>query len=248
MTINWHERFVQQSYWTKTLRDHLLQSIVFDSDSPVMEVGCGTGAILAQTDLSTNKKIIGIDKNIESLLMATRNCSNCSFFCADALQLPFTDGSFGLIYCHFFLLWLSNPGATLIEVHRILRDGGSFIAFAEPDYSSRVDFPPPLDVLGVLQAQALHRQGADVGVGKKLPSLLLDAGFELLNFGIIGYESIKPGIPQWWDSEWETLRQDLSPEVSKSDLYNFQEIDRQSWLSGKRVLWVPTYYAVARKR
>ena len=44
--MNWHDRYVQQAGWTRELRSYLFEKVGLSSARRVLEVGCGTGAIL----------------------------------------------------------------------------------------------------------------------------------------------------------------------------------------------------------
>ena len=49
----------------------------------------------------------------------------------------FESGRFDYIFCHYLLLWVSNPFAVLQEATRALKPSGHFAAYAEPDYVPR---------------------------------------------------------------------------------------------------------------
>jgi hypothetical protein len=44
--MDWHSRYLQQAGWTSKLRGYLFQRAGVDKASRVLEVGCGTGAVL----------------------------------------------------------------------------------------------------------------------------------------------------------------------------------------------------------
>jgi SAM-dependent methyltransferase len=247
MMVNWHERFLHQSSWTENIRDYLLQNIPFTKDTMLLETGSGSGVILS--DLTSKKpgQFVGIDNDFERCVMSTRNYRNIHINNADVYSLPFPAFSFDLVICHYFLLWLTNPNSALQEIYRVLKPGGFFLAFAEPDYSRRVDLPRPLDSLGKLQVKSLQSQGVNTIAGKELPSQIAHIGFHLQKFGVTGYEHPIPGIPNWWESEWQVLEHDLLPYLSVEKISTYKELDRVNWLSGNRVLWVPTSYALSQK-
>jgi ubiquinone/menaquinone biosynthesis C-methylase UbiE len=45
--MNWHNRFLQQAGWTRDLRTYLFAQAGIERARRVLEVGCGTGAVLA---------------------------------------------------------------------------------------------------------------------------------------------------------------------------------------------------------
>jgi hypothetical protein len=128
---------------------------------------------------------------------------------------------------------------------RATRLGGHVLAFAEPDYTARVDEPPGLIPLGHWQAESLRRQGADPGLGARLGNLFFRAGIEILETGTIQSPESPPAAEDW-KTEWEVLESDLSGFIPRDDLQKMKELDRQARARGKRVLHVPTYFAWGR--
>ena len=57
--MNWHERFRQQAGWTRDLRTYLFTRADLAHAKHVLEVGCGTGAVLQ--DLETPALLHGLD-------------------------------------------------------------------------------------------------------------------------------------------------------------------------------------------
>jgi cyclopropane fatty-acyl-phospholipid synthase-like methyltransferase len=49
MSVDWHARYLQQARWTRPLREYLYGKAGVDSARRVLEVGCGTGALLASS-------------------------------------------------------------------------------------------------------------------------------------------------------------------------------------------------------
>jgi ubiquinone/menaquinone biosynthesis C-methylase UbiE len=134
--------------------------------SRLLEVGCGTGAILAE--LSNQTGLHGLDINLQALAQCRIHALSAFLVQGNALQLPYLDHSFDIIYCHFLLLWVDDPLLALLEMKRVAKTAGHILAFAEPDYTARVDKPRELVPLGEWQAESLRRQGADPGLGRRL--------------------------------------------------------------------------------
>ena len=247
MKVNWHERYLQQSSWTENIRDYLLKDIPFTETTLLLETGSGSGVILSDLACKKPGQFVGIDINFDRCAVSTRNYRNIAVSNADAYALPYPSTAFDLVICHYFLLWLTDPNLVLQEIFRVLKSGGFFVAFAEPDYSSRIDLPCPLDSLGKLQTKALDGQGVNTITGKELATRIAHNGFRPLKFGVAAYEHPIPGIPEWWESEWQVMEHDLLPYLSAEEIAAYKNLDRDSWLSGTRVLWVPTAYALGQK-
>lgn len=155
MPFDWHTRFQQQAVWTRPLREHLLGQLALREKARILEVGCGTGAVLAE--LASYGDLHGLDIDQSHLEAAQKNLALAVLTRGDAHHLPYAGGSFDLVACHFLLLWLDDPVAALGEMRRVARPGGRVIAFAEPDYGGRIDHPPELEIIGVMQRESLFR-------------------------------------------------------------------------------------------
>ena len=247
MNLDWHARFTEQARWTKPLRDYLLKDHFFSTNAYCLEVGSGTGVISAEFIASHSCKMVGVDLDFERCTISTRNYQNLLEVNGDAYRLPFAINTFDCIFCHYFLLWIKNPKSVMEEIFRVLKPGGKFFAFAEPDYHARIDHPLPLQELGKLQTDSLVKQGVNALTGRELPSLAVSSGFDNCQIGVSGYEQKIGVLPDWWSSEWEVLHDDLTPYLSQDAILNFQNMDRDCWLNGTRILWVPTFYLSCNK-
>ena len=149
----------------------------------MLEVGCGTGAILSEFPESI--PVHGLDVDAVALAQCQSHAPAAVLVQGDALQLPYYNQTFDMVYCHFLLLWVNDPLQAMLEMKRVSRIGGHIMAFAEPDYSTRLDEPPELIPLGQRQVEALQRQGADPALGARLAELFFLAGIDLLETGPI---------------------------------------------------------------
>jgi ubiquinone/menaquinone biosynthesis C-methylase UbiE len=243
---DWHRRFTQQALWTSDLRRYIFEQINIKKNHRILEVGCGTGAILIQLPATTSLKV-GFDINHQYLSMATRNAMDASLTQGDAHVLPYSKRIFDLTLCHFFLLWIANPIQVVSEMTRVTRPGGTVIALAEPDYGGRIDFPQALAQLGQWQTSSLLEQGADPTIGRKLAGIFHQAGLESIQTGVLGGQW--SGIQDWdqWELEWAVLESDLGQEPSLSGRFsNLKDLDKNAYIRGERILFIPTFYAWGR--
>lgn len=244
--LDWHKRYTQQASWTSQLRQHLFERTGLLENQRVLEIGCGTGAVLGDFS-NTSLPTYGLDINLHNLRVAKKYNLKAGFIQGDAHYLPFPNDLFGIVFCHFLLLWVKNPSSVVNEMYRITQVGGAVIAMAEPDYGGRIDHPPALEQLGFLQSKSLEKQGADPFMGRKLAAVFSQADLADIEIGVVGGQWKVPAKQQEWEAEWEILEDDLRELVTKQELIQYQEINHQAWLSGQRILFVPTFYAWGKK-
>jgi len=247
MTLaDWHMRYLQQSQWTQDIRRQIFANARLEPDDCVLEVGVGTGAVLSRIAADYDCVLAGIDIDYQSLRFAQSILPICTLTQADAHILPFPDDKFSLTYCHYLLMWVDDPIQALAEMQRVTRPGGFMIALAESDYSARIDFPPPLDILGRLQTDALQAQGADIRMGRKLGGLFHKAGFSDIEVGLLGARWETDQSQDDDETEWMTLFSDLGERLSAQELTEYQQADEWAGRAGSRVLFIPTFYAVGK--
>jgi len=241
----WHQRFIRQAAWTRTLRHYLFQRANLNQAKRILEIGCGTGAVLSEVSPGS-ALLYGIDINRQHLDLCALNAPGSTLLQGDAFRLPFPPGSFDLIYSHFLFLWLPRPLEALIEMRRIARPGAMILCTAEPDYGGRIDYPQELVHLGIWQTEALRRQGANPNTGRLLSEIFNQAGLIDIQTGVMGGEWQEVISPDDFESEWATLNRDLPGLIKPAQLAEYKKIDRQAWDSGSRVLFVPTFFASGR--
>ena len=244
--LDWHARYVQQAGWTSQTRYYLYERSRLKKAHRVLEVGCGTGALLAELPAYSQAEIHGLDISLPNARQADRNAPSSRIVCGDGNNLPYPNHSFDIVFCHFLLLWVETPSALLREMKRVTKPGGNVLALAEPDYSGRIDFPPELEPLGRLQASSLKAQGADPNAGRQLRSWFVSAGIPLIESGIMAGGWSAPPTHEQRELEWAVIESDLAGNLSAQDIRRLKLIDESAWENAVRVLYVPTFYAWGR--
>ena len=241
LITDWHDRYEEQARWTQPLRHFILTKIPIQSNWSVLELGCGTGAILQDFNL-ISERVVGLDRDLDALVI--QGVNQALLVNADAENPPFQENFYDLIYCHYFLLWLKNPVTVIEAAKRLLKPSGYLAVFAEPDYTSRQTAPETLIKLADLQNKSLVAQGAYLDVGRQLGKLLIDSGFDLQEFGSIN--EAKPILRGLTESEknilrsdWEFLARTKQTEITKAELEELLLLKTEHW-------YVPTYYALAK--
>ncbi len=237
--MNWHERYMQQAGWTHDLRVYLFDQARLADCRRMLEVGCGTGAVLSS--LNTPAALYGLDISCEALKAAKIHTQRTGLICGDAVHLPYPAGTFDITYCHFLLLWVKEPGLALVEMKRVTRPGGFVLALAEPDYTARRDQPQELVAIGKLQTESLRRQGADVGLGSRLADLFYKAGITIRETGALRDRSGVAARDEQ-EQEWAILESDLALVSPPVEIQRMKLLDHQAWSRGQRRMFVPTYF------
>ena len=241
---DWHTQFLRQAEWTQATRSQLYRRANLLRAERVLDAGCGTGVITAELARRTRGEVTGLDLDPAMVAFARQVASDVRFEQGDVLALPFPDGHFDVVCCHFLLLWVKDPERAVCEMARVTREGGSVLICAEPDYGARVDWPD-LPV-AQWQVEGLRHQGADPLMGRKLRELIAGAGLR----GDVGV------LPSLWDSrglrenferEWAWIAHDAGAFVPEVDLGHARAQAAAAIEAGTRLVFLPIFYALARK-
>lgn len=108
----------------------LLELLHPSSDSSILDVGCGSGAVTLQatTWVGSEALVIGSDIAISMLHMGRAKVeddkTDVTFCQMDAERLGFTNASFDYVTCAFSLFQFTNMEQALTEMWRVLKPGG----------------------------------------------------------------------------------------------------------------------------
>ncbi len=91
----------------------------------VLDVATGTGLVAARL-LARGHRVTGLDQSPEMLAVArSRFGDGVDLIEASAERLPFDDGAFDHLTVTYLLRYVEDPGATLRELARVVRPGGT---------------------------------------------------------------------------------------------------------------------------
>jgi ubiquinone/menaquinone biosynthesis C-methylase UbiE len=95
----------------------------------VLDVGSGTGvAADAAASAIPAGLVVGADMSVEMLRVATRARPGLRLIAAEAIQLPFRDGTFDAVLANFVLHEFTRYDTALFDLIRVLRPGGTLAA------------------------------------------------------------------------------------------------------------------------
>ena len=119
---------VEETHWWYAALHQLVLQTLEDRlpkwrEKQILDVGCGTGAILQR--LGNPERNIGIDLATEAVSICHRRGLN-NVRQGDICALPFGDDSFDAVICSSVLYhqWVSDVAGAVREMRRILRPGG----------------------------------------------------------------------------------------------------------------------------
>jgi SAM-dependent methyltransferase len=123
-------RVEETHWWYKALHQLIFQTLEVElpdwREKNIVDVGCGTGAILKQ--LGNPEKNAGIDLAPEAISFCRQRGLN-NVQQGDIHALPFPDASFDAVICSSVLYhqWVGDVEGAVQEMHRVLRPAGTLL-------------------------------------------------------------------------------------------------------------------------
>nr|WP_227376695.1 methyltransferase domain-containing protein [Haladaptatus halobius] len=184
--------------------DELVERSGLGSGDRALDVGCGTSIVaryVAQT-VEPDGSVAGLDLNEGMLEVAKATSSDegsvIEWQEGDATDLPFSDGTFDVVFCQQVLQFVPNPSTTLQEMCRVLvPEGRLVVSVWRP-----IEFNPSY----VTMADTLERHVGDETAAMmrspfpswgmdELRDLVKEAGFHDVSV-TIGIESMRYPSPE----------------------------------------------------
>jgi O-methyltransferase StaMB len=156
----------------------------------VLDVGCGVGGPAAILACEYGARVDGVnivEQQVEwarRFIEANRMADKVRVHLASAMDLPFRDGSFDLVFCLEAAHCFADKPRFLRESHRVLRDGGILLL---------------ADIVGTCRLPLVNCQPAlklDLVTASNWTKMLASAGFTIQEKGMIG-DAVYPGC-RWW--------------------------------------------------
>jgi SAM-dependent methyltransferase len=163
-----------------------LRHLALSVTDRVLDAGCGSGSITRAIASNVPQgSATGADREPKHVDFARRKAaaegiSNIRFEVGDVLRLPFEDRSFDVAWSKHLLQWVREREHALRELKRVVRPGGRVVV-CNFDYFCVSHYP--LDAQLQADAEvffdAMRRElGFDHLLGRKLPHLFMQAGFQ----------------------------------------------------------------------
>jgi demethylmenaquinone methyltransferase/2-methoxy-6-polyprenyl-1,4-benzoquinol methylase len=123
--------FGQDPRW----RRFLVSRLEVGPRETVLDVATGTGAVARELVAERGCTVVGLDQSPEMLAEARRRVpAGVTLVEGRAEELPFPDAAFDALTFTYLLRYVDDPGATLQELARVVRPGGTIagLEFAVP--------------------------------------------------------------------------------------------------------------------
>ncbi|MDA8129362.1 MAG: methyltransferase domain-containing protein [Betaproteobacteria bacterium] len=168
------------------LLDKYLARLAMPPGARVLEVGCGTGAVLralARRD-GFDGEAVGVDHcqifvdTANRFAQAEGVADKVAFKLGDAHRLDFPMAAFDVVIAHTVISHLAAPLAALGEMARVVRPGGSVVIF-DGDYASLTYAFADHDFGNRMDAALANATFNNPRVMRDLPRLLPEFGLKL---------------------------------------------------------------------
>ncbi len=106
--------------------------VKLDPEMAVLDIGCGIGGPARYFAKAFGCRVTGIDLTEEYVNVAAMLTERCGlgdrvdFKCANAIDMPFDDASFDVVWCLNVTMNIEDRGGFYAEVRRVLEPGGHF--------------------------------------------------------------------------------------------------------------------------
>lgn len=112
--------FGQDPRWRRTMVSHVPRD-----GGTVLDIATGTG-LVAERLLARGHRVTGLDQSPDMLAVARRRFGDrIELVEASATEIPFPNASFDHLTFTYLLRYVDDPGATLAELARVVRPGGT---------------------------------------------------------------------------------------------------------------------------
>jgi SAM-dependent methyltransferase len=170
----------------------LLDRVGIPPEAVCLDVGCGGGDVTVELArrVAPRGRVVGVEIDEVKLGLARTEArdvgvENVEFRRADVVG-PLGESDFDVAYARFLLTHLRDPAGCIGRMRDALRPGGLLVV-EDVDFAGSFWYPenPPFGRCLELYTEAARRRGGDPNIGRRLPVLLLEAGFERVGMNVV---------------------------------------------------------------
>lgn len=212
---------LQRDYARRTARQQAAFALpLLRPGMELLDLGCGPGTItLGLARAVAPGAVTGLDHDEEHVdaaraLAAERGVPDVEFRTGDVRAMPFPDASFDVVFENNLFVHLAEDAPVAArEAHRVLRPGG-FLAARDTDVGAAVwgGQSAPMRRFDALFEAWERSRGSEIGLGRRLPGILHDAGFAATTVTV---SADTRGTPETVRSQAEMMTTLLDGEVGR---------------------------------
>lgn len=208
------------------LLDKYANQLAMPATTRILEVGCGTGAVLRAIARRADfgGQATGVDhcptfiEHARSFAETERLGDRLDFRVGDAHRLDFPTGTFDIVIAHTLISHVTAPLAVLGEMARVVRPGGSVVVF-DGDYASLTYAFADHDFGAKMDSALARATFNNPRVMRDLPRLLPELGLKL----VAGWGDAVAEIGQ--GSYFKSFAETYVPYVKRAGVLPDQAID-----------------------
>lgn len=213
------------------LRQRFLRFIPVRRGERVLEVGCGTGAVLRDLVplVGPRGHVVGVDNSRNAVRAARMLCQGegrrhqLTVRLADGARLPFAAGRFDATIAITVVLHVADPLGLTREMARVTRPGGR-VALQDQDFGAVVVAHPDRALTERILRGVVDRMYEEPFSGRRLPGLLREAGLTEVRLRTDVYEDTRL-VP--WTKNFLERRAELAVRFEIVG-----PVEAQRWLDG----------------
>jgi SAM-dependent methyltransferase len=215
------------------LFDHYVDRLALPPGARVLEIGCGTGAMVRRLAQRGDfiGQLVGIDQSPCFIEAAGRFASmesigdRIEFGVGDAHALEHPAASFDVVIAHTLISHVTEPLAVIREMARVVRPGGALVIF-DGDYASLTFAYPDHDFGHQMDVALAEVTFNNPRIMRELPRLVPGLGLKLADAWGEAVVEIGHG------SYFRSFAEAYAPYVVKARLLPAGLVD--TWLRGQR--------------
>jgi demethylmenaquinone methyltransferase/2-methoxy-6-polyprenyl-1,4-benzoquinol methylase len=199
-------------------RRFLVSCVEAGAGDRILDVATGTGAVARELVRQKGCSVVGVDQSAGMLAEARRRSNGrIELVEASAEKLPFADGEFDGLTFTYLLRYVHDPAATLRELARVVRPGGSIagLEFGLPSGAWRplweLHVRAALPAAGAVIGKGWREVGAFLGPSIRDWHARWPLGHQLTAWEEAGIGEVEArrlslggGIVTWGRKRWET--------------------------------------------
>jgi SAM-dependent methyltransferase len=239
-----HRHYQLQAEWLAPSRQYLYRKIGLARHERILDFGCGSGVITEEIRGICGRPLLGVDRDPAMAAFAQKEYPQNRFLAADENKLLEQGLRFDLIVLSFVLMWQAKPLLFLRKLKKLLKEKGTLLILAEPDYGGRIDFPDELNFLKEIFTGHIISQKGDPLIGRKLKTLLLKSGWQA-EIGLASHLHFPVNYDRdIWENEWRFWRELAG--LTGQTVKNILCFEKNATRSRQRLILFPVFYAIAR--